>query len=92
MEGKGFDFSKYSNPLASIHTVLQRLVKSGKVKVVPQKAGKKAYQWITVIDGLLAILQTMGTKGAAQSALKESGPHGSSDQTAKRLGVALPKR
>jgi hypothetical protein len=37
MEAKGFDFSKYSNPLASIHTVLQRLVKSHQVKVVPQK-------------------------------------------------------
>ncbi len=94
MEVKGFDFSKYSNPLASIHTVLQRLVKSGKVKVVPQKAGKKAYQWITVIDGLLAILEAVGTKGASlsQSGPKQSEPHGSSDQTAKRLGVALPKR
>src|SRR5439155_15436305 len=46
MEAKGFDFSEYSNPLASIHTVLQRLVKGGKVKVVPRKGGRKAYQWI----------------------------------------------
>ena len=31
MECKGFDFSKYSSPLAAIHTVLNRLVKSRKV-------------------------------------------------------------
>jgi len=94
MEAKGFDFSQYSNPLASIHTVLQRLVKSHQVKVVPQKAGKKAYQWITAIDALLTVLQTVGTKGASlsQSAPKQSEPHGSSHQTAKRLGAELPKR
>jgi hypothetical protein len=94
MEAKGFDFSKYSNPLASIHTVLQRLVKSRQVKMVPQKAGKKAYQWITVIDGLLAILEAVGTRGASlsQSAPKKSEPHGPSKHTTKRLEAALPKR
>jgi hypothetical protein len=68
MEVKGFDFSKYSNPLASVHVVLRRLVKSGKVKVVPQKGGKKAYQWITLIDSLVSLLETVNTvnKVAAQ--------------------------
>jgi hypothetical protein len=61
MEAKGFDFSKYSSPLASIHTVLKRLVKSGQVKVVPQKGGKKSYQWITVIDNLLTVLGKMNS-------------------------------
>jgi hypothetical protein len=94
MEAKGFDFSKYSNPLASIHTVLQRLVKSHQVKVIPQKAGKKAYQWITVIDGLMAVLQAVGTRGPSlsQSAPKKSAPHAASNQTAERVEAALPKR
>ena len=57
MEAKGFDFSKYSTPLSSIHVVLQRLVKGRQVRVVPQKGGKKAYQWITLIESLLSTLQ-----------------------------------
>lgn len=60
MEAKGFDFSNYSNPLASIHVVLQRLVKGRQVKVVPQKGGKKAYQWITLVDNLLSLLSRVG--------------------------------
>jgi hypothetical protein len=67
MEAKGFDFSRYSNPLASIHTVLLRLVKSGKVKVIPQKGGKKAYQWLTAIDSLLSVLQKVSAVSAQQS-------------------------
>ena len=92
MEVKGFDFSRYSNPLASIHTVLQRLVKSGKVRVVPQKGGKKAYQWITVIDGLLSLLQNVSAVAAQRSLPKEAAKHGPSNETASRSGVALHKR
>jgi len=66
MEKKGFDFSRYSNPLSSIHVVLQRLVKAGQVRVVPQKGGKKVYQWITTVDKLLSVLDTM-TKVAQAS-------------------------
>jgi len=60
MEAKGFDFSHYSNPLSSIHVVLRRLVKGGQVKVVPQKGGKKAYQWVTTVDHLLSLLNAFG--------------------------------
>ncbi len=91
MERKGFDFSKYSNPLASVHVVLQRLVKHGQVKVIPQKGGKKAYQWITAIDGLLSLLDTVGKKAIAQSAAKESQKQVPNQPTAVR-GSALPKR
>jgi hypothetical protein len=59
MEAKGFDFSKYASSLATLHTVLNRLVKSGKVKAIPQRGGKKAYQWITVTDHLISLLQTV---------------------------------
>ena len=92
MQSKGFDFSRYSNPLASIHVVLQRLVKSGQVKAVPQKGGKKAYQWITVIDGLLSIL-AKASKAAAQQALgKESEKQGPAKEATRQSGGAQPKR
>jgi hypothetical protein len=57
LEAKKLDLSRYSNPLAVIHTVLKRLVKSGEVKVVPQDRGKKAYQWVSTTDRLLSELQ-----------------------------------
>lgn len=60
MEAKGFDFSNYSNPLSSIHVVLQRLVKSGQVKVVLRKGGRKAYQWLTVIHHIQGLLESIG--------------------------------
>ena len=49
--------SRYINPLAVVHTVLKRLVKSGEVRVVPQAHGKKAYQWVTTTDKLLTELR-----------------------------------
>jgi hypothetical protein len=54
MVERKFDFSNYSNALGSIHTVLKRLAKSGEARVVPQKAGKKAYQWVSEIQRALA--------------------------------------
>jgi hypothetical protein len=93
METKGFDFSHYSNPLSSIHVVLQRLVKSGKVKVVPLKGGRKAYQWITVVANLLSLLEKMTAPVAQQSHPKgiqvKQGP---GNETAGRLGGVPHKR
>lgn len=57
MEARKLDVSRYSNPLAVIHTVLKRLVQSGEVKVVPRKQGKKAYQWVSTTDKLLSELR-----------------------------------
>ncbi len=92
MEAKGFDFSKYSNALASIHVVLQRLVKGGQVKVVPQKGGRKVYQWITAIDGLLSLLQQV-SKVAPQSPPKRIVKQDPAQATAEGLGsVTPPKR
>lgn len=68
MEAKGVDFSDYSNPLAVTHTVLKRLVRSGEVRMVPQKKGKNAYQWITPTDKLLSELRESG-----QPTLKQRG-------------------
>lgn len=93
METKGFDFSHYSNPLSSIHVVLQRLVKSGRVKAVPQKGGKKAYQWITVIDSLLAMLGSVSTAAAQQSQPKAiQAKQGPGFGTVPLLGGAPQKR
>ena len=92
MEAKGFDFSNYSNPLASIHVVLQRLVKSGQVKAVPLKGGKKAYQWITTIANILALLnEVIGIAAQAQPKRIQVQP-GPNKEIAERLGAAPPKR
>jgi hypothetical protein len=41
----GFDLSQYSNELASIHTVLKRLHRSGELRFVPRGRGRHAYEW-----------------------------------------------
>lgn len=41
----GFDLSRYSNVLASIHTVLKRLNQSGELRFVARAPGKHAYEW-----------------------------------------------
>ena len=74
MEAKGFDFSKYASPLATLHTVLNRLVKSGRVKVVALKGGKKSYQWITVIDGLLSLLNKVAEHSQSKARAGQATP------------------
>lgn len=47
LEKKGFDLSKYKNPLASIHTILKRLVRSGEADTITQDStGRVLYTWI----------------------------------------------
>jgi hypothetical protein len=60
LEAKKLDIGRYANPLAVIHTVLTRLVQAGEVKVVPQKDGKKAYQWISTTEKMLSELRQPG--------------------------------
>ena len=73
MEARKLDLSRYSNPLAVIHTVLKRLVQSGEVKVVLQKAGRKSYQWVSTTDKLLSELRQTSQPAAQQrGGLKES--------------------
>ncbi len=45
LEVMGYDTSRYSNPLGSIHVVLRRLCRSGEATFVPRKFGKPAYAW-----------------------------------------------
>ncbi len=73
IEARKLNLSRYKNPLAVIHTVLRRLVKSGEVKVIPQKYGKKAYQWISTTEKLLSELQETSQPTAQQrGGFKES--------------------
>ncbi len=60
MVKRGFDFKNYSSPLASIHTVLRRLVAARKVEIVPQPKGKKKYKWVVSIFDLFETLQGAG--------------------------------
>jgi DNA-binding transcriptional regulator GbsR (MarR family) len=66
MQARKLDLSRYSNPMAVIHTVLKRLVQSGEAKVVPQKQGKKAYQWLSTTDKLLSELRQSSQPAAQQ--------------------------
>ena len=44
LRGAGFDLSSYTNPLASIHTILKRLAERGEV-VVSESNGELQYRW-----------------------------------------------
>lgn len=44
LRGAGFDLSSYTNPLASIHTILKRLAERGEV-VVSESKGEVRYRW-----------------------------------------------
>jgi hypothetical protein len=44
LRGAGFDLSSYTNPLASIHTILKRLAERGEVEV-SESNGEVRYRW-----------------------------------------------
>jgi hypothetical protein len=47
MEGLGYDISKYGNFMASLHSVINRLVQKGEVKeAVMSGTAKPAYVWV----------------------------------------------
>lgn len=41
----GFDVCRYANPLASIHTVLRRLCRSGEAAFTPRASDRPAFAW-----------------------------------------------
>jgi hypothetical protein len=45
LDAMGFDLARYSNDLASIHTVLKRVNQAGEVQFVPRPYDKPAYSW-----------------------------------------------
>lgn len=45
LEALGFDVARYSNDLASIHTVLKRLNTAGEADFVPRPHDRPAYRW-----------------------------------------------
>jgi hypothetical protein len=45
LDAMGFDLARYSNELASIHTVLKRLNQAGEADFVPRVWEKPAYGW-----------------------------------------------
>jgi len=57
LETLGLDLSNYSNPLASIHAVLKRLVKAGEAMKLKTRQKKTIYAWkhppfpIAITDG-----------------------------------------
>lgn len=47
LEAMGFDLARYTNDLASIHTVLKRLTHAGEADFVPRAHDRPAYRWRT---------------------------------------------
>ena len=45
LDAMGFDLTRYSNDLASIHTVLKRLNQAGEAQFVPRAWEKPGYRW-----------------------------------------------
>jgi hypothetical protein len=65
--------TRYKNPLAIVHTLLKRLVKSGNVRVAAPINGLKAYQWVSAADKALSELQKSSEPAVAKlSGSKES--------------------
>jgi hypothetical protein len=83
LPGVGFFLAGYSNPSASIHTILKRLAKTESVEVTP-KDGKMGYRWVglvrpvTLADHVMrAALQRetkTGTRGKLVDQVKEFKP------------------
>lgn len=47
LEQMGYDTSKYGNVMASVHTIINRLVQRGEIKQIGTRADNKpAYMWI----------------------------------------------
>jgi hypothetical protein len=58
----GVDLSRYSNVLASIHTVLKRLSDSGEVRFVPRVHERPAYEWTAPVRAA-SVGRTAGPAG-----------------------------
>jgi hypothetical protein len=69
---RGFDLTKYDNPLAVIHTTLQRLAKQGEATIVRRTGEDKGYRW-TANDpnALEALRRTKDKKSPVLSFLNE---------------------
>lgn len=60
LPGAGFPLSGYSNPLASVHTILKRIASNDilyNVEAVTSD-GKTAYRWVTSGDRMMRYLQS----------------------------------
>jgi hypothetical protein len=73
VKSRKYNVTRYKNPLAIIHTLLKRLVKSGDVSVAAPINGLKAYQWVSLADKALSELQKSSEPAVAKrSGSKES--------------------
>lgn len=68
LEKWGFGVSEYSNVLASIHTILKRLVKSGEATELPT-SGKRSYKRVSEVSGVLSGLEGIERGGGFKESL-----------------------
>jgi hypothetical protein len=52
LDAMGFDLARYSNELASIHTVLKRLNQGGEADFLPRPWDKPAYAWKRPVEAI----------------------------------------
>jgi len=69
VKARKHNLARYKNPLAIIHTLLKRLVKSGDVRAAAPINGLKAYQWVSAADKALSELH----KSSEPAVAKRSG-------------------
>jgi hypothetical protein len=48
LEQSGYDTAKYGNVMASVHSVINRLVSRGEIRSTGTIGGKPAYEWVPV--------------------------------------------
>ena len=57
METRGFNFSKYSSPLSSLLTILNRLVSQGSVGEERARGKEKKFRWYSELEIALGLLE-----------------------------------
>jgi len=82
----GFDLTRYSNELASIHTVLKRLNQAGEAQFVPRVWDKPAYSWARPVR----VVTMSRSEVDAMIGRKRLRPAPAEVNTTKRGGAQLP--
>jgi hypothetical protein len=70
LESRGFKIGRYSNILASIHTVIKRLAEKGEIKPTDSTGDKPAYRWDPLFDAIIEFKKLTKSLVAAPSRLE----------------------
>ncbi len=62
LEMMGYDTARYGNLMASVHTIINRLVQKGEIRQIGMRDNKPAYQWVEKLSAS-AIAKMAGLVG-----------------------------